>query len=77
MLTQSFLTSLERWQKEGPRCVKIEIDSQGLSPGNPKIWIYDYALASGVFVHPGDPLPSKQELREVKRKRLQEEMANL
>jgi len=77
MLTQKFLTSLENWQKEGRRCVQIKIDSLGLYPNDPWIWLYDYNLDSGLHIRPGDPLPSREELLREKRQRLQKEMANL
>ncbi len=77
MLTQNFMHSLEDWQKEGERCVRIELDSLNPWQQGPRIWVYDYSVSSGMYLSPGQNPPTLEELKEIKRKRLQRELLEL
>ncbi len=73
-LTPKFMRHLKDWQGQGNRSVKIEIDRQFYNGDiEVQVWAWDSDIMTGLFAESADELPNREQLLQLKRKRLEEE----
>lgn len=79
MSKADFLAAAIEWVKAGSRTVRIDIGGMFDNGEEPEVkaWFYDYTLAAGEYLKPGDPLPESKDLSMKKAKLLELELETL